>query len=76
MALIAVDTNIVVRLLTRDDPQQFERAEWYEHGLDFADAIHLAKSRHVDEFRTFDRGFVSHAAGLGTCRVLEPPARG
>lgn len=133
--MIAVDTNIVVRLLTRDDPQQFERAEgcfaeaevfvpdsvlletawvlesvysfsetqiatalrkllglpsvrlaesdtvalaleWYEHGLDFADAIHLAKSRHVDEFRTFDRGFVSHAAGLGTCRVLEPPPRG
>lgn len=133
--MIAVDTNIVVRLLTRDDPQQFERAEgcfaeaevfvpdsvlletawvlesvysfseaqiatalrkllglpsvrlaesdtvalaleWYEQGLDFADAIHLAKSRHVDEFRTFDRGFVSHAAGLGTCRVLEPPPRG
>lgn len=25
MAMIAVDTNIVVRLLTKDDPAQFQR---------------------------------------------------
>ncbi len=132
--MIAVDTNIVVRLFTRDDQQQFERAEacfrdaevlipdsvlletawvlasvyslddrqiaaalrkllgmpnvrlsesetmahaldWYEHGLDFADALHLAKSQHADEFRTFDRALVGDAEGLGRCRVMEPQSR-
>ena len=131
--MIAVDTNVVVRLFTRDDQQQFERAgacfveaevfipdsvlletawvlesvysfddrqiaaalrkllgmpnvrssesaamadalDWYERGLDLADAIHLAKSQHADEFRTFDRSLVSDAAGVGRCRVMEPPA--
>ena len=135
MALIAVDTNVVVRLFTRDDPEQFERAEacfagadvfvpdsvlletawvlesvysfddrriaaalrkllgmpnvrsseadtlalalnWYEQGFDFADALHLAKSQQADEFRTFDRTLLKVAAGVGQCRVLEPPARG
>src|SRR5436190_8053198 len=27
---------------------------WHEHGLDFADAFHLALSQHQDELKTFD----------------------
>jgi predicted nucleic-acid-binding protein len=111
--MIAVDTNILVRLLTSDDPAQSEKAAalftresilipktvlletewvlrysyklpppvilaafrkvlglpqvtiedssavsgaltWYEGGMDFADALHLASVRKVDGFATFD----------------------
>lgn len=69
MALSAVDTNVVVRLLTRDDPKQFEdllglpnvrvatpsrialALEWYGHGLDFADALHLASSQQAGSLK-------------------------
>lgn len=129
MTLTAVDTNVIVRLLTRDDPKQFEDAQrcfasgvvfvpesvlletawvlgaaygfdeeriarslrelmglpnvrvtepsrialaldWYERGLDFADALHLANSQHASSLRTFDRGFVKRAAGVGACSVV------
>ncbi len=130
MALSAVDTNVVVRLLTRDHEVQFRHAErcfadgdvflpdsvlletvwvldsaysfdeariatalrhllglpnvrvadqgliasalqWYERGLDFADALHLAASQQAKRLRTFDRDFVKDAAGLGTCIVVD-----
>lgn len=129
MALIAVDTNVVVRFLTRDDARQFQDSErcfaggevflpdsvlletvwvlgaaysfadgqiaaalrellglpnvrvadpsrlalameWYEKGLDFADALHLAGSQHAGVLKTFDRDFVKRSAGLGTCTVV------
>ena len=121
--MIAVDTNIVVRVLTRDDSEQapraralieagsafvpktvvletewvlrslyrFDRAaiedgitrllglpgleiedrpaiaralEWYGHGLDFADALHLASSARADRFVTFDRALRRRASRL------------
>ena len=31
----------------------YEAIEWHKHGLDFADAIHLAESRDFDIFRHF-----------------------
>ena len=111
--MIAVDTNVLVRLLTGDDPAQAARAAalfaqehvfipksvlletawvlrysyeldagtilsafrkllglphvsaedrgtlidalaWYENGMNFADALHLASARAVDRFATFD----------------------
>lgn len=139
MALTAIDTNVIVRLLTRDDPQQLLAAkrlfaagevfvsdsvlletawvlgaaysfsdeqiaaalrgllgldnvrvadvarialavDWYEHGLDFADALHLASSQHADAFKTFDRDFIGRSIGLGACPVVDaagaPPASG
>lgn len=115
--MIALDTNVVVRLLADDDPQQSHRAavllegnsvfvpltvlletewvlrsvyslprdavllglrnflglqnvtaeaigrvvralSWYEQGVDFADAMHLASAVEagVEAFATFDRG--------------------
>ena len=133
--MIAVDTNIIVRLMTRDDEAQFRRArdtfrrsevfvsdtvmletawvldyayglgrdeivrairllcsqrnvhlsnpalaasviEWYEGGMDFADAFHLAQSVHCEMLLTFDARFVKKAAGKARCRVSEPPKRG
>lgn len=129
MALTAVDTNVVVRFLTRDDAKQFQASErcfakgevfvpdsvlletawvlrgaysfgdvqiaaalrqllgltnvqvaepgriaaaldWYERGLDFADALHLAGSQHAAAMRTFDRDFLKRSTGLGACPVV------
>jgi predicted nucleic-acid-binding protein len=129
--MIAVDTNLLVRLLTNDDPSEAKRAlrvmesddilipktvlletewvlrhgyviarevisrafqnllglpnlkpedpqavtqalAWYEDGLDFADALHLASSAKADRFATFDRDFVKKASKLGSVEVFRP----
>lgn len=121
--MIAVDTNLLIRLLTKDDPAQAKRAakvmesdeifipktvmletewvlrhaygidksaitkgfqkmiglpnvsvedqqnvfqaiSWYELGLDFADALHLASSMKADGFVTFDKTFITKARNL------------
>ena len=121
--MIAVDTNVIVRLVTADDPGQTETArevfkadalwlcktvlletEWvlrysyklsresiretfgrllgypqlqvedrstvlralrfFEAGLDFADALHLASSAEAERFATFDRPLAEAAWGL------------
>ena len=130
MAVISVDTNIVVRLLTQDDKQQYEISfklfqseificdtviletewvlrfaykfapsniyqaftklfglenvyltnankiaqilEWYQLGLDFADAFHLAQSQHCTQMYTFDRKFINKAKNLTECEVVQP----
>jgi predicted nucleic-acid-binding protein len=118
--MIAVDTNLLVRLLTKDDPGQAKRAakimgsedilipktvmletewvlrhaygidkkaivegfkkmmglrnvsvedqqtvsqavSWYESGLDFADALHLASSTRANRFVTFDNALIKRA---------------
>ncbi len=130
--VIAVDTNVLVRVLTRDDPEQAPRArallesgsaylpktvvletewvlrslyrfqqpaifdgitrllglpgveiedrpavaralDWYRHGLDFADALHLASSGRADAFATFDRALRRKARALaGAVPVVAP----
>lgn len=129
--MIAVDTNIVVRLLTKDDVKQFQRSlklfeeknificdtviletewvlryayqfspleihqafnklfglsnvyltdankvaqalSWYQAGLDFADAFHLAEGQHCSQFYTFDRKFLNKATKLSNCEITEP----
>src|SRR4051794_12044268 len=126
--MIAVDTNVLVRYLTRDDAAQFARAEavikgnevfvastvlletewvlrasygygraatlealrsfaglpsvtledadvafralgWFEQGLDFADALHLASARGCDAFISFDRRLAGTAAALSNIEV-------
>ena len=129
--MIAVDTNLLVRLLTNDDSMKAKRAlrvmesddilipkavlletewvlrhgyvlareiiaqsfqkllgipnvktedqqavnqalRWYQEGLDFADALHLASSAKADRFATFDRDFVKKASKLGSIEVFKP----
>ena len=129
--MIAVDTNVLVRFLVRDEEAQFKAAyallahqqifvpdsvlletdwvlrssydfsakdvclafrhlfgmknivlensikiakalEWHESGLNFADALHLAKSEHVSELKTFDGTFIKRAKGLSECKVSSP----
>lgn len=129
--MISVDTNVIVRFLTKDDPAQFQNSfklfqeqdificntvvlesewvlrfayqftsdriseafrqlfglpnvylsnanaiataiEWYESGLDFADAFHLVQSQHCAEFYTFDRKLLRKAKGLSRCELKQP----
>jgi predicted nucleic-acid-binding protein len=126
--VVAVDTNVLVRLLTNDHPVQAARAaavfrsgpvliaksvlletEWvlrysynldtasilralrgvlgletvsaedpasaaaalrlFEHGLDFADALHVASSAQADRFLTFDGRLVKRAGRVLPGRV-------
>lgn len=130
--MISVDTNILVRLVTNDHPEQVQRAakllqgneilvtktvilelewvlrftykldrsiilatvqkilatvnftveqnraveqalHWYEQGMDFADALHLARSLHADEFASFDKKFRNKASTLKTGVMLVEP---
>ena len=129
--MIAVDTNIIVRFLTRDDEAQYKKSfaifnthevfipdtviletewvlryayhfsakdicnaltrlfglanvhlsgptsisqaiEWHEQGMDFSDALHLARCQQLDKLYTFDKKFSSRAKGLSRCAVELP----
>jgi predicted nucleic-acid-binding protein len=129
--MAAVDTNVVVRYLVADDPDQFRRARqwmesgdvwisvtvlletgwvlgsvyglppsrvavalrrlaglpgvalenpptvaqaltWFEDGVDFADALHLAAASGQDAFLTFDRRLAKTAKMLGSIPVRSP----
>jgi predicted nucleic-acid-binding protein len=60
--------------VTAEDPSAVARAlAWYEHGLDFADALHLASSAGAGRFATFDRSFARRARTLDDApTVFEP----
>ena len=45
---------------------------WHQQGMDFADALHLAASRHCDSLATFDRKFIKSAKKLTQLKVKEP----
>ena len=45
---------------------------WYQKGMDFADAIHLAHSSSADAFVTFDKKFIKSALKNTTFPVKEP----
>ena len=121
--MIAIDTNILVRIVTNDEPEQALRAanilnnhaifisktvilelewvlrfsyalkrtiilstlqqilatdgftieqsstieqslQWYEKGMDFADALHLASSLHAEKFVSFDKKLIKKASEL------------
>lgn len=129
--MIAIDTNIIIRLLTQDDPTQYKSAlnlfsketvfipdtvllesewvlrfvyefeqsqistalrklcglkniqltdaertakilDWYDRGLDFADAFHLASSQQCKQFKTFDEKFIKKSKKLSHCIVEKP----
>ena len=130
--MIAIDTNILVRIVTNDDPEQTQRAaklllhqpifitktvilelewmlrytyelertmilitlqkiiathnftveqssvieqalQWYEQGMDFADALHLAGSLQADKFVSFDKKLLKKAKSLSSGIALDEP---
>ncbi len=46
--------------------------DWFEQGMDFADALHLATTQDCDGMVTFDRDFIKSAARIGAGNVAEP----
>ena len=54
-----------LRGVTVEQSGEVARAlEWLELGMDFADALHLARSTRCDAFVTFDRKFAKRAQAL------------
>jgi predicted nucleic-acid-binding protein len=48
-----------------EDAEAVRRAvAWFRGGLDFADALHLASSGHVDSFVTFDAATRRRASAM------------
>jgi predicted nucleic acid-binding protein len=45
--------------------------ENFKQGLDFADAMHLARASHAAAFVTFDRGLARRASGLAATPPIE-----
>jgi predicted nucleic-acid-binding protein len=129
--MLALDTNVVVRYLTRDEAEQFAKAsalilhedvylpatvlletewvlrrayrfsrerigaalaafaglprvrledpasaakalDWMRRGMDFADALHLAKAQGCEAFVSFDRRFAAVANPLSDLKVRAP----
>ena len=65
--MIAIDTNIILRFLTRQPKAQFEVSAAIRiarQGMPFKDAFVLAFSAEADQLVTFDRAFVKRAARL------------
>ncbi|MDP2786423.1 MAG: type II toxin-antitoxin system VapC family toxin [Sulfurimicrobium sp.] len=128
--MLAVDTNLLVRIVANDDPEQVRRAtalfetelifvpktvlletewvlryaykldsgviahalraiaglpnvtlenpaelalalSWFERGLDFADALHLASSQRAGRFATFDTKFFKRAQTLSDIEIVQ-----
>ncbi len=126
--MVAVDTNILVRFFTQDEPRQVSRAaallkgqevwiaksvlleaewvlrslygfppervaaalralaglsnvrledplgvtkaiDWFSHGIDFADALHLASCGEADRFVTFDKKLSKRAGRIAAIPV-------
>jgi predicted nucleic-acid-binding protein len=128
--MLAVDTNVLVRLVTNDEPEQAKSAaavfrssgitiaktvlletewvlrhgygldrsairhaiqsvlglpnvvaedqtqvtsamDWFDAGLDFADALHLASSGAAERFATFDDKLAKRAKGLVPLKITK-----
>ncbi|NJN21764.1 MAG: type II toxin-antitoxin system VapC family toxin [Leptolyngbya sp. RL_3_1] len=48
----------------KEEQQLVLALQWFESGLDFADALHLAQSQACEALQTFDQRFVKRSEGL------------
>ena len=55
-----------------DSQTVFQAVAWYEAGLGFADALHLASNMKVDAFATFDQAFIKKARTLIAMDIRRP----
>lgn len=59
--------------VTIEEPTVLAQAlDWMEAGMDFADALHLAKAGECDAFLSFDRKLAKAAKGQATIPVMAP----
>jgi predicted nucleic-acid-binding protein len=64
---------IGLRSVSAEHPERIAAAlDWFEQGMDFADAIHLANSDDCEAFATFDRKLAAAArkAKAGKVKAL------
>jgi predicted nucleic-acid-binding protein len=61
----------VPNIYTEDSQNVVKALEWYEQGMDFADALHLSGSIVQEKFATFDKGFINSAQKLQTEVTIE-----
>jgi len=56
-----------------EDPGLVAKAlDWTRHGMDFADALHLAKARDCEAFVSFDQRLAAVANALSDLKVRMP----
>jgi predicted nucleic acid-binding protein len=60
------------RVTLEDERLAARGLEWMERGLDFADALHVAKAAGCEAFVTFDRRLARAANKLGAAKVRAP----
>jgi predicted nucleic-acid-binding protein len=59
--------------VTLEDPAAAAKAlDWARRGMDFADALHLAKAQGCEAFVTFDQRFAAVATALNAMRIRSP----
>lgn len=59
--------------VTLEAPAELAQAlDWMGEGMDFADALHLARARHCSAFVTFDRRLARDANALGVMPIVVP----
>jgi len=59
--------------VTVEDPNLIAKAlDWVLQGMDFADALHLAKAEGCDALVSFDRNFVRLANAIGDVKARIP----
>lgn len=59
--------------VTVEDPDLIAKAlDWVLKGMDFADALHLAKAKDCEAFVSFDRRFVQLANAIGDVKARTP----
>ena len=70
--MITLDTRVLARFFLNYEPKKPKQFEalcyavlWYEQGLDFGDALHLALSAAEQAFCTFDKKLTKSAADMG-----------
>jgi predicted nucleic-acid-binding protein len=56
-----------------DETAILRALDWFRHGIDLADAVHLASSGHADSFLTFDVSLRRRAATLGATPLAAAP---
>lgn len=59
-------------IILEDAPLLAQALEWTDLGMDFADALHLARASDCDAFFTFDKRLAKAAALVGDTKVIVP----
>jgi predicted nucleic-acid-binding protein len=60
------------RVFLEDGVEVAKALDWFQEGLDFADALHLASAGNATQFATFDRKFAQQARQSTALEIILP----